>query len=265
LLKGDSGIEVQFQIRNYFDTLNVEWNITAAGQTIQSPAPIALNQGETATIIREINFTTRGVKPVKITVFSGNFSDTYSENVRLYSLDLVDFLNIIKNGTTRIFTFIIQNDWTNLTAYWNISNPVIENTTILDTNESLIVVIEENYGQGQKEVEIRLYNQTTLEDRITEIFTIKEIGINEFEVLHQNSSNAITSALIINNINPLNISWRLNNSQKLISSINNTELATNEQALIIVESNFSASGVYPLNFLINSSTKNDNASGVAMS
>ena len=104
----------------------------------------------------------------------------------MYSLDILNFLNIIKNGTTRIFNFIIQNDWVNLTAYWNVSNPVVENTVNLTSNESLIVVIEENYGQGKKEVEIRLYNRSFLEDKVTEIFTIKHIGINEFETLHKN-------------------------------------------------------------------------------
>ena len=265
-LKGDSGIEVQFQIKNYFNNLNnIEWNITAAGQVVKSAAPLTLSQGETTTITQEINFTTRGVKPLKITIYSGNFTDTYSENIRLYSLDILDFLNIVKNGTTRIFNFIIQNDWVNLTAYWNISNPVIENTTILDTNESLVVVIEENYGQGKKEVEIKLYNQTVLEDSIKEVFTIKEIGISEFETLHQNNSWAITAALVTNNIAPLNLSWQLNNTEGLIFSINNTELATNEKAFIIIESNFSKSGIYPLTMLINSSNKNDNATGVAIS
>ena len=86
-LKGDSAIEVQFQIKNYFDTLNVEWNITAAGQTLRSSAPITLKQGETTSIKQEINFTNRGVKPLKITVFSGNLTDTYSESIRLYSLE----------------------------------------------------------------------------------------------------------------------------------------------------------------------------------
>ena len=264
-LKGESGIEIQFQIKNYFNTLNVEWNITAAGQTIKSSAPITLTQGQTTSITQEINFTTRGVKPLKIIVYSGNFSDTYSENIRLYSLDILDFLNIVKNGTTRIFNFILQNTWVNLTAYWNVSNPVIENTTILDSNESLIVVIEENYGQGKKEVEIKLYNQTVLEDSIKEVFTIKEIGINEFETLHQNSSWAITSALVTNNINPLNISWQLNNTQELILSTQNLELNTSDTAFVIVQSNFSTSGIYPLTFIINSSALNDNETGVAVS
>ena len=265
-LKGDSGIEVQFQIKNSFNNLNnIEWNITAAGQVVKSAAPLTLSQGETTTITQEINFTTRGVKPLKITIYSGDFTDTYSENIRLYSLDILDFLNIVKNGTTRIFNFILQNTWVNLTAYWNVSNPVIENTTILDSNESLIVVIEENYGQGKKEVEIKLYNQTVLEDSIKEVFTIKEIGINEFETLHQNSSWAITSALVTNNINPLNISWQLNNTQELILSTQNLELNTSDTAFVIVQSNFSTSGIYPLTFIINSSALNDNETGVAVS
>ncbi len=264
-LKGDSGIEIQFQIKNYFDTLNVEWNITTAGQTIKSSAPIVLAQGQTTSITQEINFTTRGVKPLKITVYSGNFTDTYSENIRLYSLDILDFLNIVKNGTTRVFNFVLQNTWTSLTAYWNVSNPVVENTVNLSNNESLIVVIEENYPQGRKEVEIRLYNQTVLEDKITEIFTIKHIGINEFETLHQNNSWAITSALVTNNINPLNISWRLDNSQYNITSTQNLELNTSDTAFIVIESNFSQSGIYPLTMLINSSDKSDNQTGVTIS
>lgn len=104
-----------------------------------------------------------------------------------------------------------------------------------------------------------------LEDKITEIFTIKNIGIDEFETLHENSSWAVTSAVVVNNINPLNISWMLDNSQYNITSTQNLELNTSEQAFVIIQNNFSASGIYPLNFLINQSTNNDNASGVAVS
>ena len=225
---------MQFQIKNYFDTLNVEWNITVAGQTLKSASPTSLNQGETTSIIQEINFTTRGVKPLKITIYSGNLTDTYSESIRLYSLDITDFLNIAKNGTTRIFNFILKNDWINLTAYWNVSSPAIENTVNLTSNESLIVVIEENYGQGKKNIEVKLFNQSFLEDKITEILTIKHIGINEFETLFQNSSNAITSAVVVNNINPLNLSWKLNNTEQLMVSTQNLELNTSEKDFLII-------------------------------
>ena len=111
----------------------------------------------------------------------------------------------------------------------------------------------------------RRFNQTILEDKVTEIFTIKHIGINQFETLHENNSWAITAALVTNNINPLNLSWRLDNSQQNITSTQNLELNTSQQAFIIIQNNFSTSGIYPLNFLINSSNKNDNATGVAIS
>ena len=153
---------------------------------------------------------------------------------------------------------------TSLTTYWNVYNPIVENTVNL-TNKSLIVVIEENYPQGKKEVVVKLYNQTVLEDKVTEIFTIKHIGINQFETLHENNSWAITSALVTNNINKLNLSWRLNNTQELILSTQNLELNTSEKAFIIVQNNFSTSGIYPLTFIINSSNLNDNQTGVAIS
>jgi len=61
------------------------------------------------------------------------------------------------------------------------------------------------------------------------------------------------------------MSWRLNNTQELIVSTQNLELNTSQQAIIVVQSNFSSPGIYPLQFIINSSNKNDNETGVAIS
>ena len=98
-----------------------------------------------------------------------------------------------------------------------------------------------------------------------DIFKIKQIGINNFETLFENTSKAITSSLIVNNINPLYFTWAFNNTESLITSSQSLQLNTSEQAIVVIESNFTASGIYPLNFLINSSTYNDNATGVAVS
>lgn len=262
---GINTVEVQFQIKNLYSTLNVSWNITAHDIIIQSPAEITLDQGQITTVIQEINFTNRGVKPVVITAYSGNFTDTYQEDIRLFSLGIEDFLNIVKNGTTRIFNFLVKNDWIDVTATWNISDPGLENIVNLTNNESLIVVIEENFKQGKKDAVIKVFNSTFLEDTLIEIFTIKEIGINEFETLYQNDSWAITSALVVNNIEKLNLSWKLNNTQELLISNKNLELNTSQIAFVVIESNFSESGVYPLTFMINSSSLNDNETGVAVS
>ncbi len=245
--------------------MEVNWNISVGDQFAQSPSAIALNQGEATTISQTFNFTTRGVKKFRITAYSDDFTDTYAQNTRLYSLDLKDFLNIIKNGTTRIFNFVIQNDWTQLTAYWNMSDPVVENTVNLTQNESMIVIIEEDYGQGRKQVDIELYNQSKLEDKITEVFVIKQIDIDQLETVHEADKVNVIQALVINNINPVNVSWTLNNSQDLILSSENLQLETNEQAIVIIESSYTDSGIYPVNLKINSSTYNDNQTGVSIS
>ncbi len=167
-------IRVKFQIKNYFSALNVSWNITA-DNLVFNASGISLTQGQPTTITQELNFTTAGNKQIKITIGSGNFTYTYSENIKLYSLGIQNFIDYVKNGTTRIFNFIIKNDWTSLTARFNISNPVLENTTSLANNESLIVVIEEDYSQGNKQVDIKVFNQTLQEESLIEIFKIRQI------------------------------------------------------------------------------------------
>src|SRR3989344_1798556 len=258
-------IRVKFQIKNYYSPLtNINWNITANG-LVYSQSSILLSQGQTTTITQDLNFTNAGAKQIKVMVGSGNFTDIYTENVRLYSLGIQQYLNQIKNGTTRIFTFLVHNDWTNLSTYWNFTNPVVTNTLNLSQNESLIVVIEENYGQGQKDISINTFNSSVLEDFERDIFKIKHIGINSFQTLHENASRAVVGAFVVNNVQTRNISWQLNNSQSLISSSQNIELNTSQQAIVVIESNFSSSGIYPLTFSINSSTLGDNATGVAVS
>ena len=160
---------------------------------------------------------------------------------------------------------MIKNDWTNLSTYWNFTNPALTNAVNLSQNESLIVVIEENYAQGNKDVTVGAFNNTFLEDTELDVFRIKHIGINKLETLHENISRAVISSVVVNNIQKLNLSWRLNNSQQLLTSTQNLELNTSEQGIIVIESNFSSSGIYPLTFMINSSSFNDNQTGVAVS
>ena len=258
-------VQIKFQIRNYYSTLNnVRWNVTA-DSLLYNASGITLNQGQTTTISQEINFTNAGAKQIVITIGADNFTDIYPENVKLYALGIQDFINYIKNGTTRVFNFIVKNDWNGLKTLWNISNPSLEHSINLTSDESLIVVIEENYAQGKKGITVTAFNDTYFEDKEIDVFVIKHVGINKFETLYENKSRAVTSSFVINNINPLNLSWRLDNSEYNISSNQNLELNASEQVFVIVENNFSSSGIYPLNFVINSSTFNDNQTGVAVS
>ena len=98
-----------------------------------------------------------------------------------------------------------------------------------------------------------------------DVFKIRQVSIESLQTIFENNSRAVISSFVKNNINPLNISWRLNNTQELITSNQGIYLNTSEQVLMIIESNFSTPGIYPLNFIINSSIYNDNATGVAVS
>lgn len=259
-------ILVKFNIRNYFSTLDINWNITANGNVYRSTSPVTLNQGQTSTVSQEINFTFGGLKQIKVNIGSGNFTDSYIEYQYIRWLNLNQFFTTVKNATARVFDFLITNEnVANTTAQFNITNPALNYSLNLSNNESLIVIIEEDYGQGDKQVNVQIFNNSVQEENLIEIFKIRQISVESFQTLFEDSSKAVTFSIVKNNINPLNLSWRLNNTQELITSSQNVELNTSEQILVIIESNFSTSGIYPLTFIANSSTYNDNATGVAVS
>jgi len=259
-------IRVKFQIKNYFTTLNVSWNISSGIQFYESSSDIFLSQGESITVIQDINYTFGGLKSITVNIGANNFTDSYTDIISIYWLGIEEFYNTIKNATTRVFNFIVHNENSlNTSARWNITDLGLESSTFLDENESVIVVIEENYVQGKKSPTIRVFNNTRNEGFLTDVFTIKQIEIVSFETLFESNTSAITSSLIQSNAEGTSIAWQLNNSESLISSNQNIDLNASDSAIVIIESNFSESGVFPLHFYINSSQFNDNETGVAIS
>jgi hypothetical protein len=217
-------------------------------------------------VSQEINLTGSGLKEIRLNVGGGNFTDTYTEYYYTEWLTIDEFYQTVKNATARIFDFFVwNNQQLNTSATWNITQPNLQSQVNLTGNESLLVVIEEEYSQGKKETTIKLFNGTLLNDKLIDIFKIRQIEISQFQTLHEGQNVAVVSGIIKNNIRPLNISWMLNNSQNKILSNQSIELNSSEQAIIVIESSFNSEGIYPLNFQINSSTYNDNQTGVAIS
>src|SRR3989338_6762257 len=266
LTKIDSDtLSVKFDVVNYFTTLNVNWNITSNDETI-SENTVTLDQGQIYYISQEINYTTGGLKKIQINIGSGNLTDSYTDYQYIKWLDLNQFYSTVKNATARVFDFLVTNKNAETTAaLWNISNPSLNYSLNLSNNESLIVIIEEDYGQGNKQVNVRVFNNSIEEDNLLDVFKIRQLSIESFQTLFENSSSSIVSSIVKNNINPLNVSWRLNNTQDLISSNQNVLLNTSEQMIVVIESSYSDTGVYPLSFIVNSTAYNDNATGVSVS
>jgi len=259
-------ILVKFNVKNYYSNLNnIKWNITANGNRYNDTIS-SISQGLSSSVSQEINFTNGGLKKVQTTIGFGNFTDTYTEYYYIKWIDLNQFYSTLKNATTRIFDFIITNrNSINTTAFFNISQPVLNYTMNLTSNESLIVIVEQDFSQGDKTMNVKVFNRTLQEDNLIEVFKIRQIQISKLETLFESTSRNIVSAQIVDNTQPLNIGWKLNNTETVINSTLNLSLSTSQSALVIIESNFSSSGIYPLNFVINSSTYNDNATGVAVS
>ena len=223
-------LRVNFVIKNYYAPLQVNWNISAGNQMHQSTSPITLNQLQTTSISQEINFTGSGLKRIDLSIGSGNFSDTYTEYYPIKWITISDYFVTLKNATSRIFDFFIRNDnLGNATTTWNASEPTLQNMTNLVGNESLLVVIEENYGQGNKQVNIKVFNGTLRDDNLLDIFKIRQIEITQFQTLHESDRNAVVSVIVKNNVNPLNLSWKLNNSQSLITPNQTLELTSGEE------------------------------------
>ncbi len=152
-------INLKFNIKNYFASLNdIKWNVSFNGALYSNASGISLNQGQSTTITQELNFTFGGLKQIKVNIGSGNFTDSYSEYYYIKWLNLNQFFTTIKNATTRIFDFLITNEnIVNTTAQFNITNPSLNYSLNLSNNETLIVVIEENYGQGDKQVNVQIF------------------------------------------------------------------------------------------------------------
>ena len=206
------------------------------------------------------------MKQITVNIGSLNFTDSYTEYYYVKWIDLNQFFSTIKNATARVFDFLITNRNTiNTNVSFNLSSPTLNYTTNLSANSSLIAVIEQDFSQGDKKVNLNAFNQTLPEDNVIEIFRIRHIQANSLQTLFQSDKVAVVSSFVKNNIKPLNISWKLNNTDSIINSTQNIELNTSQQAIVVIENNFSSSGIYPLYFLINSSSFNDNSTGVAVS
>ena len=261
----DDSVNVKFTAENHFNPEAVSWTITTSENTYTG-GPTTLNQGQTLDVSQQVDFNRGGLKAITLNVNSGNFSASYIEYYYVNWLSINDFYKTVKNATARVFDFFVTNENAkNTDSIFNTTQPIFGGNATLGENKSILVIIEEDYSQGSKQHTVKVYNSTNLENSLTDIFVIKQIEISEFETLSESDKSTVSAAVIKNNIAPLNISWQLNNSQDLISSVNNTELSTGQEAIVIIESSYSSSGIYPLKLTVNSSTYQDNETGVAVS
>ena len=161
--------------------------------------------------------------------------------------------------TAAVITFDLVNNWYGGDITWNLSDPLIENVTSLDHNQTMLVLIEHNYSQGEKEARVDAFADTFV-DSVLDYFWINPLMIESMSTL-SDGLTAVTEILVENNLAVnQSFSWRFDTGVENITSTSLTNVE--ESAIILIESNQVSEGVYKTTGVINSSSYDDNERGV---
>ena len=82
--------------------------------------------------------------------------------------------------------------------------------------------------------------------------------------MYATQSKTILEIDAANYLDQTNISWSIDTGQQNITSNNLTTLNNSETIIVVVETNYTSSAVYPSIARVNSSSYNDTATGVVV-
>jgi hypothetical protein len=165
-----------------------------------------------------------------------------------------------------VLVFDLYNKWpANLSVGWNITDPNLNSSAYLNKSQFVMVIVEENYSsQGRHEPQIKAYSNSflsTFKDR----FNIFFVHLLDLQVLRQSISSTVTELTAKSHSGNRSLSWKYNTGREIINSTRQFYVNESKDVMIIIESNYSTSGVYSVNASVNSSTFNDNVQGVVIS
>lgn len=246
---------VEFRARNYFSNLSVEVNVTTDSV---SSNDFNISSGDDVVVIVETNYSSDNNKSVDVKLTSGSISDNYVENFVLEGVRVWNFsFNRINNSYFNI-AFNVLNRWWSGNVNWTLSNPNQSNTTSVGKDSFVSVNLSSSYlTQGMNSVD--LYSQrSSLQDRVKLLFENRPLFIERFETLAESSNKAVFEVVAWNYGNSTAVvGWQLYSGETKINSSDVLNISANNISFIIIESNYSSSGVYGANVTINSSSYSD--------
>lgn len=251
---------IKFNITNYYYPSTVRWYVTSDGQSFSNTVTLATNQSNQIT--QNITYTTAGEKNVSVVITSGSLSDRHNETFTLKSLEIENLNSYIEAETNRTFNFTIRNYWPqSLSVSWNMSDPSVTNNNVaaLAQGESVNITHRNNYTtQGRKANAINVYSGSFLGSFIDR-FRVEMASIAEHSTLYENQSSTIQVITAVNNIGQSLMSWLFKTDAQSIASSQDIILNTSEGVFIVIETNYSNSGIFPTNITINTTSYNDNS------
>jgi YD repeat-containing protein len=255
---------VSFDIKNNYYPLTASWTITSDGTTLSNN--VALGQNEVTSVVRNISYTTGGIKIITVNISSGSFSDSYTERVYVKSLNIIDYFSHNMTGINKLVEFTVKNYWSSdiLENSWSLDDPSISSDNFnLSAGEDVMVFIETNYSsQGTKQPTVTATNGT-LTDTFKDYFSIEMLKVRYY-TLKESLTNTISQLVVRNNVEDTTFSWQVETPNDIITSSTPVSILQNEEVVINITSNYTVSNIGNVTVFVNESRFNDTASGVVV-
>lgn len=253
---------ISYDVKNYFTP--IETNISMSDETSSFSELTNLSSDEKVMVFVETNSTSDGTKTFSVSATSDNYSSDYTESFSNEGVNIENYDRVRKNHTINIISFDVVNNWHSGEVNWSLNEPNLANTTDLDTNETLMVFVEEDSSvQGNNKAEVTA-QVSSFVDHVKNAFEIRPLKIESLLTLSEGSNQGVSEFVVTNNLNSTQIfGWQFDTGTENVSS-NDSVIITSENLFIYIASNYTSAGVYPTTAIVNSSQYNDSQSGVVI-
>jgi len=249
---------ISFDAVNYFTPAEVNISIDSDSGRLTN-----LSSNENIMAFVETNYSDDGTKSLSIAFSGAGSLVPYTDTFTLEGISIENYQRTAKNYTSQIYVFDVVNSWHSGNVNWSISDPGISNVTYLDTDDSIMVMIEHNYsGSGVKPVEVKA-KRSSVQALFSDIFELRPIEIESFQTL-SDGLNSVSELVVSNNINRMQqFSWLFGSGTENISSDSQINISSDD-VFIFIASNYSDSGAYKTTAFINTTSAEDSQSGVTI-
>ena len=250
---------ITYDLKNHFT--DVTANLTMIGNSNVTRL-INLSSNKNIMVVAEFNYSSDSYKDLTITATSNTSSDLYKDRFTTRGVDIRNY-DRLQNNYTSVLLFEIVNNWHAGYVNWSVSEPNKTNSSFLENNKSIIVIIEHNYTAGNKQPVINATISSYV-DRFSDYFIVKPLRINNLLTLSE-GSRTVTELDVENTLaNNQILSWRLNTGISNLTSNKSITLNGSQNILVLIESNYTTSTIYRTVARVNNSLYNDNRTGVVL-
>ena len=251
---------VAFNVVNNYHALQP--NISVDADTHHFSTLANLSNDQTLMVFTEVNYSSDDANTYQIGITANGTTDEYQNTFKLEGSKIENYQRSEGDNGKQILMFDVKNNWHPGYVSWNISNPAISNATYLNTSESVMIILEQNYSDvGNNIVSISAQRATYI-DRLTDSFTVKPLEIQSFQTLEEGLTS-IFEIVAKNNLEAnQTFGWKLDTGIANITS--NTSVNLANTTFIFIEATYPSEAVYRTTAAVNTTQHSDSENGVVI-